>query len=316
MPTGISIHIGLNDLDEAHYRGRFSLRGCLADAQAMRDLAAAAGFEPRLITAQSATADAVLAAIADARRRVRTDGMLLVTFSGHGGRVKDLGNQPMDEDVRDGWDETWCLYDRELVDDELYECWADFPPGARVLVVSDSCFSGDMIRDDARARTLPAPGKASLWGTCVLRETTEALRALRSGAIARTSAALALAKRPRTRGGQPRMRALPGPASQDIYDRNRALYDGIQRRVHSQPRRRVHADVMLLAAAQDNEPAADGDVNGAFTAALLEVWNKGAFQGDYVALHAELRRRLVPGQHPILAALRSPSFAHQRPFSI
>jgi hypothetical protein len=311
MPQGVSIHIGLNHLDEGHYKGRFSLAGCLGDAHAMRDLAAAAGFEPRLITAEHATSAAVLGAIDEARTRVGTDGIVLITYSGHGGRVRDV-----DGDEGDGWDESWCLYDRELIDDELYECWASFPAGARVLVVSDSCFSGDMIRDDDRARASVVPEMPSLWGTRALAETVEALRALGVEAHTGARGTAAVAERRVMRGSLPRRRALGNQASRQVYARNRALYDGIQKELPPGPRRPVHAEVMLLSAAKDNETAADGDENGAFTAALLEVWNGGAFQGDYVALHAELYRRLIPGQHPILMALRPPAFAFQRAFSI
>ena len=33
----------------------------------------------------------------------------------------------------DGLDETWVLYDRKLVDDELYAMWWRFRPGLRVV---------------------------------------------------------------------------------------------------------------------------------------------------------------------------------------
>jgi hypothetical protein len=43
-------------------------------------------------------------------------------------------------------DETWVLYDREFVDDELYALWAEFKPGVRIVVLSDSCHSGTVVR--------------------------------------------------------------------------------------------------------------------------------------------------------------------------
>ena len=82
--------------------------------------------------------------------------------------------------------------------------------------------------------------------------------------------------------------------------------------------RTVLPEVMLLAAAQENEKAKDkghDDAHGVFTQALLEVWDGGAFQGNYVDLHRELWNRLAPGQHPYLTALRLPSFIHERPFT-
>lgn len=44
-------------------------------------------------------------------------------------------------------DETWVLYDRQLVDDELYKIWSKFKPLVRILVFSDSCHNGTVTRD-------------------------------------------------------------------------------------------------------------------------------------------------------------------------
>ncbi len=43
-------------------------------------------------------------------------------------------------------DETWVCYDRQLVDDELYELWGKFKSGVRILALSDSCHSGTVTR--------------------------------------------------------------------------------------------------------------------------------------------------------------------------
>lgn len=320
MPTGISIHVGLNHLNEAHYKGLHSLSGCLGDAQAMHGLAQAAGFDARLVTGEDATAQAVLDAIEEARPRVGSDGMLLLTYSGHGSRVLDRAEHGRAHDRfdhNDGWDETWCLYDRQLIDDELFACWAGFPEGARILVVSDSCFSGGMVRE---ARPAPGPrlSRRTLWGVPVVPESAQAVESGPAGGTVAT----AVPVRRRTlrggavRGGRQRRRALSSSAYRAVYFRNHALYDEVQREVHSTPPRRVVAEVILLSASGDQQTAADGDTNGAFTAALLEVWNGGAFQGNYLDLHRELRERLVPGQHPQLIALRTPSFLLQRPFTI
>jgi len=309
MPKGISIHIGLNELDERHYGSRCTLAGCLGDVDAMHRLAVSAGFEPTVLRAEEATADAVLGAIRGAAHRVGPEDILLVTYSGHGARVRDL---PLDQggDEVDGWDETWCLYDREVLDDELYDCWGDFPAGARILVVSDSCFSGDIIRDDEGQDALPRITEGrSLWGTEALDETRRLLpelppvppasRGTRGGGM---------------RGGGMAGRRLSAKTAKRVYMRNRRTYEEVQK---SLPERRpVHAEVLLLSAAQDNETAADGEHNGAFTEALLQVWNDGAFEGDYVALHCELYKRLRTRQHPQILALRPPSFARQRPFTI
>jgi hypothetical protein len=43
-------------------------------------------------------------------------------------------------------DETWVCYDRQLVDDELYDLWGKFRKGVRIFVLSDSCHSGTVTR--------------------------------------------------------------------------------------------------------------------------------------------------------------------------
>jgi hypothetical protein len=59
----------------------------------------------------------------------------------HGGQVPDTnGDEP------DRKDETWVLYDRQLVDDELYKLYSGFQSGVRILVLSDSCHSGRVTR--------------------------------------------------------------------------------------------------------------------------------------------------------------------------
>jgi hypothetical protein len=75
------------------------------------------------------------------------------SYSGHGGQAPDLnGDEP------EGKDETWCLYDGELIDDELYSSWGAFAAGVRILLLSDSCHSGTVskaLHYAAKARAAP-----------------------------------------------------------------------------------------------------------------------------------------------------------------
>ena len=62
-------------------------------------------------------------------------------------------------------DETLCLFDGQVVDDELYALWAAFPADSRVLVVFDCCHSGSdgegpADRRPDRHRDHPRPGAA------------------------------------------------------------------------------------------------------------------------------------------------------------
>ncbi len=146
MAKGISIHIGLNHVDPAHYQGwDGALNACIADANDMRALAKKKKFSGNtLLLDGQATAAAVSAALLDAAKKLVKGDILFLTYSGHGGQVRDTNS---DEKDNDRMDETWVLYDRQLVDDELYKIWSKFKAGVRILVLSDSCHSGTVTRD-------------------------------------------------------------------------------------------------------------------------------------------------------------------------
>lgn len=156
MPKGISLHIGLNSVDPSHYLdaqgkpwdGR--LNACEYDANDMEALAKRQGFATRTkLLTDAATADAVIAAIRQAATKLAKGDLFLLTYSGHGGQVPDTNHD--EEALPTGgqderMDETWVLYDRQLVDDELYALWSEFRPGVRIVVLSDCCHSGTVVR--------------------------------------------------------------------------------------------------------------------------------------------------------------------------
>ena len=146
MSKGISIHIGLNHVDPKHYQGwDGELNACIADAKDMRALAKKKGFAGNaMLVDGQATAAAVMAALLSASKKLVKGDILFLTYSGHGGQVRDTNS---DEKDNDRMDETWVLFDRQLVDDELYNIWSKFKAGVRILVLSDSCHSGTVVRD-------------------------------------------------------------------------------------------------------------------------------------------------------------------------
>lgn len=159
MAKGISIHVGVNHVDPAQYEGWDGmLAACEADARDMCALGKTQGFTAAaFLLSEKATADALTAALTAAAKQLKKGDILFLTYSGHGGQVKDTnGDEP------DRMDETWVLYDRQFVDDELYDLWAKFKAGVRILVLSDSCHSGSVVRDvppfidgGARRRAMP-----------------------------------------------------------------------------------------------------------------------------------------------------------------
>jgi hypothetical protein len=144
MPTGTSLHLGLNGVDPKHYSGWAGpLAACEADARDMQAIAKKAGFKPTVLLTQKCTRKAVLAALAAAAKQLKKDDLFFFTYSGHGGQVYNTGS----DFEPDGYDETWCLHDGQLIDDEIYAALGAFAAGVRIFVLSDSCHSGTVLRD-------------------------------------------------------------------------------------------------------------------------------------------------------------------------
>lgn len=142
MKKGISLHLGLNSIDPAHYNGNDGkLKNPENDARAMTQLAERLGFETTTLLTKEATSTRMLSELYRASQQLVSGDTLFVSFAGHGAQVPDL---TAEED--DGFDETWVLYDRMVLDDELFNVWSKFQPGVRIVLISDSCHSGTISR--------------------------------------------------------------------------------------------------------------------------------------------------------------------------
>ena len=107
MSSGLSVNIGLNQVDPSKYNGwNGALGGCIPDAKDMAAIAKAQGLSTTILTDGQATSAAVLQAISDAAAKLQAGDYLLLTYSGHGGQVPDTNS-----DETDAQDETWVLYD-------------------------------------------------------------------------------------------------------------------------------------------------------------------------------------------------------------
>jgi hypothetical protein len=281
-PKGISLHIGLNRVDPIHYAGwKGDLAACENDARDMETIAKAQGFVTQSLLTKAATSTAFLDAIEKGAKELVEDDFFLLTYSGHGGQINDVNN-----DEPDGLDETWVLYDRELVDDELYAMWSHFRPGVRIFVLSDSCHSGTMTK----AMFLnPASFLPHLEG--------------------RVRASMSPSLRPKF---------LPPDVQSKIYKERATLYDEIRKKTPRREKVNVECSVILVSACQDNQVAMDGTKNGLFTETLLKVWDNGRFSGGYHHFRNEIAGFLPPTQSPkyTIVGHRERAFEHQRPFAI
>ena len=285
MAIGISIHVGVNHFDPAYYGYDGRLRACENDARSMQSIALAHGYETSLLLSTKATAFNVLKELSKAAQNLRLGDILLFTYAGHGSQVPDTNN---DED--DSLDETWCLYDRMLVDDELYRIWGQCKPGVRIVMVSDSCHSGSMART---YQTEHLAIKALLRNS----ESVTRRSILAEEIVYRT---------------------LPTDFASRVYNQNKDRYDEIQWTGASTERADIAASVISITACQDNQTAADGLKNGLFTANLLSVWNEGKFEGNYYAFYKEVISVMPSTQTPRFYTVGriDPDFEREMPFLI
>jgi hypothetical protein len=262
MAKGLSVHIGLNRVDPAHYHGwDGALRACEFDARDMAELAEQTGFDGReLLLTKEATADRVIDAIAAAAEELGEDDIFFLTYSGHGGQVPDTNGDEPDEEAKD---ETWLLYDRQLVDDELFDLWSRFHAGTRIFVLSDSCHSGTVVR--------------GFYTEELIKEVIERYDDMDLD--------------------EPRVRSVPEELRGAIYQDNRAAYDEVQERVAPGDDAEIEAQVILISGCQDNQQSLDGARNGLFTAKLLETWRSGQFKG-YRSFARKIKSKLPPTQSP------------------
>ncbi|HEV2921098.1 MAG TPA: caspase family protein [Actinomycetota bacterium] len=279
MALGISLHVGLNRVDPAHYQGwDGELTACEFDANDMRAIAEGQGFEPRSLLTKEATSDAVLAAIERAAGELDRGDLFLCTYSGHGGQVPDRNG----EGEEDRSDETWVAYDRQIVDDELYALWSRFAPGVRIFVLSDSCHSGTVVRDiEAKV-----PGPVST--------------------------------RQKAAAESPRYRALPRDVMIATYRANARLYDAIQERLPGAERADPAATVLLISGCRDDQLSLDGFSNGLFTENLRAVWADGAWEGGHTEFREAIRARMPAKQQPnyLRVGAANPEFEQQKPVTV
>jgi len=284
MARGQSIHIGLNSVDPDAYGGwAGELTACEFDADDMRAIAEDAGFAPTTLLTRDSTSEAVLEALQRSAAELESGDTLLLTYSGHGGQIPDTN-----ADEADAQDETWVLYDRQLLDDELYAAYYSFATGVRIAVFSDSCHSGTVTRVGP-----PVPS-----GT-----TTSSVPIFEPGAVGARS------------------RAMPAALAQRDFLRRRSVYEGVS---HAGPPKGVESEaddaeacILLISGCQDNQLSLDGTHNGLFTATLLTVWNGGQFRGGYPQLRDQITARMPQTQTPKLTIVGTPNrqFLWNRPFS-
>ena len=145
MSKGYSLHVGMNRVNPNHYDGwSGDLPSCENDAIVMQKIAEQLGYNTELLLTTQANKKNLTTYLKEFSSSLQPDDVFLFTFSGHGGRKPQ--DTPDSSEI-DRIDETLCLYDEMLIDDELKNIyWPLFKPGVRILCVFDSCHSGGMVK--------------------------------------------------------------------------------------------------------------------------------------------------------------------------
>lgn len=240
---GYSLHIGVNVADPANYPGLNPLKAAVNDAKWWENYAGKKGYSTISLHDEQATIPAVKNKLTDYAKAMKPGDILLLTYSGHGGQI---GNEKPDNIDVEKMDQTWCLYDEQMLDDELYECFREFEEATRIVIVSDSCHSGTIARaDENDISKLLEEGMSMAKGS--------------RGMVSRQ---------------------LPENVQREIIDRNyKTKYQPkIEKYQKISKRKGVKAAVKLLAACQDHQVTYDGDRYGIFTEAFSQLLSNDKHQ--------------------------------------
>ena len=292
-PKGLSLHIGLNALSPAAYGGwSGDLAACEFDAKDMAAIAKSQGMTSTVLLTKQGTRAKMLTAMRKAAKQLRKGDLFFLTYSGHGGQVPDVTGEETDKQ-----DETWCLYDGQLIDDELYFELSRFASGVRILVLSDSCHSGTVTR------AVPPPlDRTNVAGRSKMMPPAVAIRTYREHQAFYNKLQHDVAK-------------AAGKAA--AVDPDSALAQLAVSPRLTAIAKKFNASVILISGCQDNQTSMDGEHNGAFTEQLLKVWNHATYKGTYAKFHAAVKAGLPASQTPNLFTLGAAArFLRQQPFSV
>lgn len=323
QPRGMSVHVGVDKVDAAHYGDEFPLSSCVNDAQKMQEIAESLGYETQIYANEAATVANFTGFMRAAIDNLYAGDSLLITFSGHG---SEIPNTSADEEA-DGLDETLCFFDRMLIDDELYALFGQFREGVNIHAVFDSCHSGTAAKDAIIVET-----EGEIYYEKSLESLTITVekdmqydeadpKALNWIPISGDSITKALD------GDKPKTMPAPKPTKEiaedvaslftdlfndvnkgpsksleffsQIYETNKNLYDAIKNVVGSRENQELVCSVITLSACQDNQTTPAGRIYSLFTSNIANAWGAG-FPGSYTQFHKNLLNVSPAGSTPAI----------------
>ena len=283
-----ALHIGVNRVDGNAYGGNLvELTGCVSDGKKMESIAKRAfesqsAFKSKFLENNEATIEQVAAHILWAAKDLNKDDLFFCSYAGHGGQLPDRSS-----DETDRRDETWCLYNGQLRDDHLYQMFRQFKEGVRILVVSDSCHSGTVARDQQQMRAMAR--EIGIEAAMINKEVEGNARGIFGtdlGELSRKSRSLESAARSgdQTSGvvKDLRFRSMNENEARKDYESRPQFYDRVERGLGAGDklsRNQIPATGLLLAACQDHQVAWENNQGGVFTDAFTRAFHERATAG-------------------------------------
>jgi len=329
---GYAYTIGMNHLDPDHYGIVDDLPGCEFDANDMAEIAKSQGMEVITNLSSQATRGNVLANLATLATKLKSGDFLLVSYSGHGGQIPD---SIVGGDESDGLDETWLLYDGQLLDDEIHAAWSKFQAGVRIFCISDSCHSGTVLKminkDFEESPQNSIQSFESMWKERTLLKIIDRNAILSS---LQNNIKIRGRVKPITRDNPNEkitaedltnklvIRAISPKIMVSTYRSNKEFYDNISESTPGETQIPVKASFILMSACMDNESAMDAGFNGLLTWKLKVIWSNGTFKGNYRDFYNKIKSEVTlvkPDQNPNFDdSMGGPNeeFSKQKPFSV
>jgi hypothetical protein len=120
--------------------------------------------------------------------------------------------------------------------------------------------------------------------------------------------------------GDPIVREISNPVRNDHFGRLPDFYDKLEKRLLTGDDATLKADLLTLSACQDMETTPDGEPNGQFTQALLEVLKVEGLPASYDdflrGIEDNLTRKGLTPPPVLTPGAPKPEFRSQQPFRI
>lgn len=135
------LHFGLNKSRYDTFSKARDLRHAENDAIAYHAICESLGYESGVFLARNATISNFTENLNNFAKKCTSGDLLVLSFSGHGSRVKDIN-----KDEEDQYDEILVFYDKMILDDQIKVQFSKFDVGSNILYITDCCYSGTVSR--------------------------------------------------------------------------------------------------------------------------------------------------------------------------